>query len=106
MLQYCHLSRHVVLHPYLCTEWFRNLAPKHDDKAHQEAVDRADTLFHHVAGTYHESSPPEANQIPASLTPCLSNNEGSFLASMLYVHIAEVTLKVTETPEEKFADEV
>ena len=25
---------------------------------------------------------------------------------MLHVHIAEVTLKVTETPEDKFADKV
>jgi hypothetical protein len=95
-----------VLHPSFCTEWFRNLAPKHDNKACQEAIDKAAALFRHVAGTYHESSPPEANQIPASSTPCLSNNEGSFLASMLHVHIAEVTPKATETPEDKFTDKV
>ena len=37
---------------------------------------------------------------------CLSNNKGSLLALMLHVHIAEVTPKATETPEDKFADEV
>lgn len=100
----------LVLHPSLRAEWFRNLAPKFDEGAHQEAVDKAATLFHHVATTYHKNSPPEADtdstSAAAGSAPSPSKNDGGFLASMLQVEVANITPNTNETPEEKFADEV
>ncbi|KDR74580.1 hypothetical protein GALMADRAFT_71005, partial [Galerina marginata CBS 339.88] len=95
-----------VLHPSLRTEWFRNMAPKSSEKARQDAVDKAATLFRHVAGTYHEKSPAEVDPIATNSSSGTSTNEGGFLASMLQAHIAEVAPKASETPQEKLADEI
>jgi len=99
----CH--HHAALHPSLRTEWFRNLAPKSNEMAHQEAVDKATTLLHHVATTYHENNPTLPDVTPATQSSS-SGNDGGFLSSMLHVEVADVAPTTAQSPDEWFSNEL
>jgi hypothetical protein len=111
------LTRVAVLHPYLRAEWFKETAPKPDrtrpaaeqasaEAVQKAAVEKAKTLFTHVAQTYYEN-PPTVKSTP-SMAPTTAQQDhksaSTWLNSICAFEVAEVP--VAEASQDRLQDEL
>ena len=106
----------VVLHPYFRIQWFRTLhtTPKYQD----EAVEKAETLFRHVADSYFETEQVDssraksanvqdsANAREAALLTEKSNVGRDWLKNVVEFDIPEVSKADVDNPRNIFEEEL
>lgn len=120
LLTFPHLlfvSFHTVLHPYLRSQWFRLTVSPDDRKGQEEAVQKAETLFRHVAETYFdtgindasnptsESESPAVDDAPKVTEPGPESDGNTWLKDLIKFEIPHTPL-VAGNPRELFDEEV
>ena len=102
----------LVLHPALRAEWFKTLIPRSTPpdrrvSVGQEAVERAATLFRHVAETYFEDSAANSalTADPVSLTHANEEASRGFLEELLAFDF-NIDASTSLSPRALFDDEI
>ncbi|KAF8161992.1 ribonuclease H-like domain-containing protein, partial [Pholiota molesta] len=102
-----------MLHPYLRAEWFRH-ASKDGPTTQQDVVEKAETLFRHVATAYYDqqtTSPPENEADPSTALPqnkssATANVSDGWITGILTFDLVQAPTVAAASPKERFEDEL